>query len=59
MIHRVIIDVDAGRVIRLQMPPDFHRATYFDDILMSDYNWSPDGTRLALASVTATTGRRP
>jgi dipeptidyl-peptidase-4 len=52
MIHRVIIDVDAGRVIRLKMPPDFHRATYFDDILMSDYNWSPDGSRLALASVT-------
>ena len=52
MIHRVIIDVDAGRVIRLQMPPDFHRATYSDNISMNDYNWSPDGSRLALASVT-------
>ena len=45
MIHRVIIDVDAGRVIRLQMPPDFHRATYSDNISMNDYNWSPDGSQ--------------
>ena len=33
------------------MPPDFHRATLGDDISMNDYNWSPDGSRLALASV--------
>jgi len=50
MIHRVIIDVDAPRTVRLQMPPDFHRATLSDDISMNDYKWSPDGSHLALAS---------
>ena len=50
MLHRVVIDVDAGTIVRLQMPPDFHRATLGDNISMNDYNWSPDGTRLALVS---------
>ena len=50
MLHRVIIDVDAGRVTRLQTPPDYHRATYFDDISMNDYKWSPDASKLALVS---------
>ena len=50
MIHRVIIEVDGPRTVRLQMLPDFHRATLSDDISMSDYKWSPDGSRLALAS---------
>jgi dipeptidyl-peptidase-4 len=51
MLHRVVIDVDSGRITRLQMPPDFHRATLGDDVSMNDYNWGPDGSRLALASV--------
>jgi dipeptidyl-peptidase 4 len=51
MLHRVIIDVASARVTRLQMPPDFHRATLGDDIRMADYNWSPDASMLALASV--------
>ncbi len=50
MVHRVIIEVETGRIVRLQMPPDFHRATLGDDISMNDYNWSPDGSRLALVS---------
>ena len=50
MIHRVIIDVDAGRMVRLQMPPDFHRATLGDNLSMNDYNWSPDASKLALAA---------
>ena len=50
MVHRVIIEVDGPRTVRLQMPPDFHRATLSDDISMDDYKWSPDGSRLALAS---------
>ena len=50
MIHRVVIDVETGRVVRLQMPPDFHRATLGDNITVNDYNWSPDGSRLALVS---------
>ena len=51
MVHRVVIDVNSGRATRLKMPPDFHRATLGDDLSMNDYNWSPDGARLALASV--------
>ena len=51
MLHRVVIDTVTGNVTRLQMEPDFHRATLGDDISMSDYNWSPDGSKLALASV--------
>ncbi|MGQ0714667.1 MAG: DPP IV N-terminal domain-containing protein [Gemmatimonadaceae bacterium] len=55
MIHRVIIDVDAGRVVRLQMPPDYHRSTTCDHIacdgpLLADARWSPDGSRLAFVS---------
>ena len=50
MVHRVIIEVDGPRVVRLLMPPDYHRATLSDNISMSDYKWSPDGSRLALAS---------
>jgi dipeptidyl aminopeptidase/acylaminoacyl peptidase len=51
MIHRVVIDAGTGAITRLQMPPDFHRATLGDNISMRDYNWSPDGSRLAIASV--------
>ena len=51
MLHRVVIDVDAGRVTRLKMPPDYHRGTIGDDIRMGDYVWRPDGNQLAIASV--------
>ena len=51
MLHRVVIEVDTGRTVRLQMEPDFHRATLGDDISVRDYNWSPDSSKLALASV--------
>jgi dipeptidyl aminopeptidase/acylaminoacyl peptidase len=58
MIHRVVIDVDAppaGRVIRLQMPPDQHRSTLCDHVACrggewADVQWSPDATRLAFVS---------
>ena len=50
MLHRVIIDVDAGKVTRLQLAPEYHRATLGDNISMNDYNWSPDGSKLALVS---------
>ena len=50
MVHRVIIDVDTKAMVRLKMPPDFHRATLGDNLSMNDYNWSPDGSRLALVS---------
>jgi len=50
MVHRVVIDVDTKTTVRLRMAPDFHRATLGDDISMSDYDFSPDGSKLALAS---------
>ena len=50
MLSRVIIDVDAGKVTHLQLPPEYHRATLGDNLSMSDYKWSPDGSRLALVS---------
>lgn len=52
MLSRVIIDVDAGTVVRLKTPPDFHRGTIGDNITMADYNWSPDGSTLAFVSTT-------
>ncbi|MGH9418454.1 MAG: DPP IV N-terminal domain-containing protein, partial [Thermoanaerobaculia bacterium] len=50
MIQRVIIDVDGGKIVRLQTPPDFHRAMLGDDLNMDDLIWSPDGSRLAYVS---------
>jgi dipeptidyl-peptidase-4 len=50
MLHHVIIDVDGGNIVRLQLPPQYHRGTISDDISVDDYNWSPDGSRLALAT---------
>jgi dipeptidyl aminopeptidase/acylaminoacyl peptidase len=55
MIERVIIDVDAQRVIRLKMPPDQHRSTLCDNIAcdgdtMADVEWSPDEKHLAFVS---------
>jgi dipeptidyl aminopeptidase/acylaminoacyl peptidase len=50
MISRVVIDVDTGKMTRLQMPPDFHRAMSEDDIDMGEYLWSPDGSRLGFVS---------
>ena len=50
MLHRVVIDVDTGRVVRFQMPPDYHRATLGDDVSLRDWQWSPDAARLAFIS---------
>ena len=50
MIHRVIIDVESGKIVRLQMPADFHRAMLGDDLNMDDEKWSPDGSKLAFVS---------
>ena len=50
MIHRVVIDVDTGKVRRMLMKPDFHRAMSEDNIDMSEYLWSPDGSQLAFVS---------
>jgi dipeptidyl aminopeptidase/acylaminoacyl peptidase len=53
-IQRVIIDVGAGRVIRLQMPPDPHRSSLCDHVKcedsFSDVEWSADSRQLAFIS---------
>ncbi|MEO0559344.1 MAG: DPP IV N-terminal domain-containing protein [Bacteroidota bacterium] len=50
MLRRVIIEVETGRMIPLDLPMEYHRATMGDDLSMNDYIWSPDGRQLALAS---------
>ncbi len=50
MMHRVVIEVDTGRVVRFQMPPDYHRAMLGDNFSLNDMQWSPDGSRLAFVS---------
>ncbi len=54
MIHRVIIEVDGPRVVRLQTPPDPHRSTLCDHVLcrgdFADNEWSPDAGQLAFVS---------
>jgi dipeptidyl aminopeptidase/acylaminoacyl peptidase len=50
MLHRVIIDADTGQIVRLQMPPDYHRATLGDNVSVTDMKWSPDASRFAFAS---------
>jgi dipeptidyl aminopeptidase/acylaminoacyl peptidase len=55
MIHRVVIDVGSGRMVRLRMDPDQHRSTLCDDITCRggewpDVQWSADGASLAFVS---------
>ena len=54
MIQRVVIDVDSGRIVRLQLPPDQHRSTLCDDLACrgdwGDVQWSPDSSTVAFVS---------
>ncbi len=50
MLRRVVIEVETGRVTPLDLEAEYHRATLGDDISMDDYQWSPDGSELVLAS---------
>ncbi len=54
-IERVIIHVDEGKVVRLQMPPDPHRSSTTDHIAgrdgrFLDVAWSEDASQLAFLS---------
>ncbi len=52
-IQRVIIDVDAAKVERLQMPADQHRSTLCDNVNcgnFGDVQWNPNGRDLAFIS---------
>jgi dienelactone hydrolase len=54
-IQRVIIEVDAPRVVRLQTEPDPHRGTVCDHVLCrggewGDVQWSEDASQLAFVS---------
>jgi dipeptidyl aminopeptidase/acylaminoacyl peptidase len=55
-IHRVIINVETGAMIKLKVPPDDRRGTLCDDISCSgafdDNEWSPDSRMLAFVSST-------
>ncbi|GLQ48963.1 DPP IV N-terminal domain-containing protein [Dyella flava] len=56
MIERVVIDVPAHKVVRLNMPADQHRSTLCDDVSCGDnggwddVKWAPDGKTLAFVS---------
>ncbi|WP_159466703.1 DPP IV N-terminal domain-containing protein [Dyadobacter sp. 3J3] len=54
MLHRVIINVETPKVIRLQIPADVHRSTMGDDIsrggVLNDVSWSTDGTQVVFVS---------
>ncbi|HEY5088057.1 MAG TPA: DPP IV N-terminal domain-containing protein, partial [Gemmatimonadaceae bacterium] len=50
MISRVIIDVGTGKMVRLQTPPDYHRAMLGDNINMADVIWNPDDSQIAYVS---------
>lgn len=53
-IHRIIIDLEANKIIRLDTPADPRRGTLCDDISCSgafdDNVWSPDGSKLVFVS---------
>lgn len=53
-IHRVIIDIDPVRVVRLDMPPDQHRSTISDHVAdgsrFLDVEWFPDASHVAFVS---------
>jgi dipeptidyl aminopeptidase/acylaminoacyl peptidase len=54
MIQRVVIDVETGKLVRLQLPPDQHRSTLCDDLACrgdwGDVQWSPDSASIAFVS---------
>jgi dipeptidyl aminopeptidase/acylaminoacyl peptidase len=53
-IHRVVIEVEPARVVRLLMPPDQHRSTISDHVAEGskflDVEWYPDSSHVAFVS---------
>ncbi|HQX57256.1 MAG TPA: DPP IV N-terminal domain-containing protein [Pyrinomonadaceae bacterium] len=49
-LHRVVIDVETGKMVRFKMAPDEHRGTLGDDISTGDMRWSNDGATFAFIS---------
>lgn len=53
-IQRLVVDVETGKTVMFNIPPDPHRATLSDDISSSgtfdDVDWSADGSELAFLS---------
>ena len=55
MIHRVIIDTDTGKLVRIRMDPDQHRSTLCDNLACrggnwDDVQWNPNSNDVAFAS---------
>ncbi len=54
MVERVVIDVDAKKVVRFKMPADFHRSTTCDNLACrggwDDVQWSDDSAHVAFVS---------
>ena len=49
-LHRVVIDVETGKMVRFKMEPDDHRGTLGDDISTGDMRWSADSATFAFIS---------
>jgi dipeptidyl-peptidase 4 len=53
-LHRVIIDVEPARVVRLQLEPDAQRSTIYDHVAIGnrlmDVEWYPDASHVAFVS---------
>jgi len=54
VIERVVINLEDGTMVRLQMPADQHRSSRCDDIICGgrwgDVQWSPDSSSMAFLS---------
>jgi dipeptidyl aminopeptidase/acylaminoacyl peptidase len=55
MIQRVVIDVEAPKVVRFKMDPDQHRSTLCDNLACrggdwGDVQWAPDSSNVAFVS---------
>ncbi|MEE3273388.1 MAG: DPP IV N-terminal domain-containing protein [Acidobacteriota bacterium] len=54
VVERVVINLQDGTLVRLQMPPDQHRSSRCDDIICGgswgDVQWSPDSSSMAFLS---------